>query len=327
MEIVRGKGAMVWRLREWRQAIPEAQVEHALALGLSWVSIKIIDGTDERWERQDLFPDNQNDDLLPEAVEALREAGIVVIGWGYEYGRDPERSWGAPSEDQGLREAEKTVELCNRYRIKHFQIDAEGPFRGSAMFPVARAFAQRLNRDGPEIEYSLCSYRYPVTHQPDFPVMEFAPLMDAWCPQVYFIEDNRLDAAAIQTELSLRQYNNQVRPLPYYPIWPTYRYSNGWRATGEQLRRGFVKAVELGLPAAGVWDLPQANAEQLDAIAEFDWPEPDQPPPPPSNLPEQLRGIALGLAGDTNEHLSETGNAVQSYANQLLSLADEIDGG
>lgn len=323
-EVISGKGAMVWRLRQWQDGIFEDQVKQAKELGLSWISIKIIDGTDHRWESEITYPDNQNDDLLPESVAALREAGITVIAWGYEYGREPERIWGRPSVDQGLREAELTVELCNRYRIKHFQIDAQGPFRGGQMAEVANAFVQRLNRDGPEIEYSLCSYRYPVTHQPDFPVMQFAPLMDAWCPQVYFIEDNRLDGGAIQTGLSLKQYNERVRPLPYFPIWPTYRYQTGWRATGPQITQCFLAAIELGLPAAGVWDLPQASAEQLNAIADFAWPVPE--PPPPSNLVEQMRAIAQGMRADVAPKAEEASDLAESYAAQLDNLADQVQG-
>jgi hypothetical protein len=327
-DVISGKGAMVWRLREWEDGDPARQAAACVQAGLSWISIKVNDGTDFRWESESSFPNNQNEDLLPDTVAALREAGVVVIGWGYDYGRTPEVvRGGTPSISKAHAEAAAVVAACAEYDIWHYQIDAQTPYRGDGMGPVAEAFIQRLNRDAPLVEYSLCSYRYPLTHQPDFPVRIFAPLLDSWCPQVYFLEDNRADAGFLQTQTSYVQHQS-IASLPYFPIFPTYQWVNPvsrepWRASYAQLIHSFAGAFALGLPAAGVWDLPQADAEQLAAIADFEWPEPEEPPPGPvpGDLAERIRVLADELGVKESVH----GETVESFVQELLSIADELD--
>ena len=259
-----GKGAMVWRLREWQSGDPAAQVAQALDLGLSHVSLKIIDGTSEKWES--LWIKRQNYELLPATIAALKEAGIRIKAWGWTYGRSPQA------------EAEKTIELCRKYGIDEYDIDAEHQYNKKGMAPAADTYSRTIAGAVPEIRVGLCSYRFPRTHQPDFPVDTFAPFMDYWCPQVYFLGDNRIGGGASQLEVSSKQYDT-IRKLPYIGVAPTYLYtwkdSQGikreWRASKDQLMLFFAKAKELGHEGFMVWDLPQASQDQLDAIKKFKW--------------------------------------------------------
>lgn len=268
-----GKGAMVWRLRDWADGTPDGQVADALALGLSHVSLKIIDGTNERWENFWVRPQNQ--DLLPELVPALREAGIKVKGWGWTYGYDEQR------------EAERTIEVCDRYGITEYDIDAEHQYNKPGMEGKVETYAGTLAGAVPEIRVGLCSYRFPLRYQPDFPVEAFAPFMDYWCPQVYFLGDNRTHGGASQLEISHNEYMG-IRRLPYQGVAPTYDW-NGWRATPGQLLQFFQKAKDLGHEGFMVWDLPQASPEQWQAIEQFDWPV-DEPPSQP-NVKDRLIGV------------------------------------
>lgn len=330
LKVVSGKGAMVWRLREWEGGDPARQAAAALQAGLDWVSIKIVDGTDTRWESESYHSDDQNDDLLPEAVAALREKGITVIGWGYEYGREPERVTGSvPSISGALAEAEKAVEVIQHYNMKHFQVDAQATWRAQQMRDVAEAYGQRLNRDAPLIEFSLCSYRFPLTQQPNFPVRTFAPFMDAFCPQVYFLEDNRPDAGAIQTKSSMDQYSG-IADIPYFPIYPTYAWTSHdgsvWRADGDQISEAFQWCLEQGLPAAGIWDLPQASPAQLAALADFEWPESPEPPEPPESAIARLRDLASEMQSVIGGKTNAIEDDLDSYSAEILSLVDEIEG-
>lgn len=257
-----GKGAMVWKLRDWQDGDPVAQAAQAVSLGLSHVSLKIIDGTKERWES--IWTRLQNYELLPETVDALKTAGIGVKAWGWTYGRQPKA------------EAEKTIELCRLYGIDEYDIDAEHQYNRLGMSGPARIYSETLAGAIPEIRVGLCSYRFPKRYQPDFPVDAFAPFMDYWCPQVYFLGDNRVAGGASQLEISSKEYDG-TRKLPYLGVAPTYPWRN-WMATKEQLRLFFEKAKELKHEGFMVWDLPQASRAQLDAIKNFVW---DTTPAPP----------------------------------------------
>ena len=250
-----GKGAMVWQLRNWQGGDPDAQVAQALDLGLSHVSLKIIDGTNERWEWW--YIKKQNYELLPETIAALNEAGIGVKGWGWSYGSSPKA------------EAEKTIELCRKHGIEEYDIDVEHQYNKQGMAGAARIYSETLAGADPEIRVGLCSYRFPKRYQPDFPVDAFAPFMDYWCPQVYFLGDCRVVGGASQLEISSKEYDG-IRKLPYLGVAPTYPYGD-WSATKDQLRLFFEKAKALGHEGFMVWDLPQASEKQLEAIKEFVW--------------------------------------------------------
>jgi len=193
---MRGKGAMVWKLRDWKGGDPEAQLDHALELGLSHVCIKINDGRSERWEgtRSD-----QNADLLPDAVATLTRGGVAVTGWGWTYGcYNP---WGVvlPSASMARAEAKLAMDLCHLYGMSEYYIDAETQYNRSSMVPSAIAFAEATSEYGPDVRQGLCSYRFPKRYQPQFPVEQFAPHMEFWSPQVYFLLDNREQGADLRS--------------------------------------------------------------------------------------------------------------------------------
>lgn len=257
-----GKGAMVWQIRNWASGKPESQVAEAIDLGLDHVSLKVLDGRNEKWES--IWTKNQNYELLPELVPALLEAGIQVKGWGWTYGNAPEG------------EADATIAVCRKYGLEEYDIDAENQYNKASMENATQRYVSRIAGAVPEIRLGLCSYRFPLTYQPNFPVRQFAVYIDFWDPQVYFLGDNRVDGGAIQLEQSFNELK-RVRVLPFCGVAPTYDW-NGWRATKEQLRRFFQKALDLGHEGFMVWDLPQASLEQKQAIREFVWD--DQPTQP-----------------------------------------------
>jgi len=283
-----GKGAMIWQLREWQDGDPARQVAQALDLRLSHVSIKIIDGTNERYEPW--WVKRQNYELLPETIPALRDAGIGVKGWGWTYGSYPKI------------EAEKTIELCRIHGIDEFDIDAEHQYNVPGMAGTAEIYSCTLAGAVPEIRVGLCSYRFPKTYQPDFPVDAFAPFMDYWVPQVYFLGDCRLTGGASQLEISSKQYDG-IRRLPFIGVAPTYPYGD-WRATKDQLLLFFEKAKDLGHEGFMIWDLPQASQEQIEAVREFEW-----DPQPAMDWATDVRASAAAIRGqaDLLDNIANTG--------------------
>ncbi|KKL87929.1 hypothetical protein LCGC14_1929790 [marine sediment metagenome] len=170
------------------------------------------------------------------------------------------------------------------------------------MRDAAIVYSQRLDDDA-EMSQMLCSYRFPLTFQRSFPVREFMHICEYANPQVYFIGDNRWNAGALQLERSYLEYKS-IKDVPFIGIAPTYKAAGGWRATRGQLAGFFQKAKDLGNPAVGIWDLPQATDDQLNAFLDVDWtPEPPEPPEPPSPDPlgERVTRIERHLSSWKNE--------------------------
>jgi hypothetical protein len=252
---MQGKGAMVWQLRNWQVGDPVRQVEMAKAMGLTHVCLKVVDGDDERWEAPTVT--RQNADLLPDTVAALQESGIVVSGWGWTYGF------------KVAYEAAATIRICAKHRMNIYLIDAEKDYDQLGMEDEAETLGRELSNAIPFV--GLCSYRFPLTYQPKFPVQRFAPYMDFWAPQVYFLGDNRPTGGAQQLQASHVEHM-KVRPLPFLPVAPTYPWGT-WRASGAQLTAFFQKAKDLGCPGALIWCLEQASADQIRAVTQFVWGE------------------------------------------------------
>ena len=271
MTILAGKGAMVWQLRNWQGGDPQAQAEHARQLGLDWVSLKVIDGQSETWESPRFVPAaRQNAALLSDTLAALRAAGVQIFGWGYSYGGVYRLGLFFPSKTIAQREGEAAGPVLARHGLPGFQIDAEREYRrGVGRAERAEAYCLGLVSSAP-VEHSLCSYRFPRSSAADFPTSAFAPYMENWSPQVYWIRDNRPHGGAAQLEMSVAEYQ-ALRPLPMTPIGPTYP-DRGWRATPIQLRLFFEKAREIGVcVGVGIWCLDLATPEQLAALGEFAW--------------------------------------------------------
>lgn len=257
-----GLGGMVWRLRNWQGGNPVAQAAQCQDLGLSWVSLKIVDGTMERWEGSLA---NQNADLLPATVAALRGAGVNVTGWGWTYGRTRI----SPYPSIAIAEAQATIRIMAKHGMTEFLVDAETDYKRTTLNMAAEAqkYCIALRDGGPSHRYYLCSYRYSAQHA-TFPWNSFLGHMDGHAPQVYFLQDTRPDGGALQLRESYRQLQN-LKPLPFLPIAPTYA-SGSWRATKTQLTLMFTEARALGCEGVGVWALEMASTDQLSALREFD---------------------------------------------------------
>jgi hypothetical protein len=274
-----GKGAMVWQLRNWVHGDPVAQAEHATALGLDWVSIKVIDGPDERW--RDGSPNGRhNADLLPMAVAAIRGEGIEVAAWGWTYGgwyvwKNKQRIF-VPSKDVARKEGLATVDVLRKYGIVGFQVDAEKEYR-KAPDQGGRAQHYSLGLETNPRIHSLCSYRFPLSQQPEFPVRTFGTYMEHFSPQVYWEGDNRPLGGALQLVQSVQEYR-RIGPQPITPIGPAYKGTGGWRPTKGQLMAFFAKARELNLEGVGLFALDLAQPHELEALGEFQWAFPAPPP-------------------------------------------------
>ena len=283
----KGKGAMVWTIRKWVDKLPPVGdevtrlVADALSLGITHLAIKVVNGLSLRWEPGN--PARQNDEYLDELVPALREAGIEPLAWGWTYGR----SIYSPYADISSQEAALITGVVSKYGFKAYLIDAEHHYRrkGLGMDKVATNLASRLRAGLPDVALALCSYRYPITYQPDFPWASFMPFMDFHAPQVYWEEATSPTAPAYQLDRSYQEYK-QLKQLPYVPVAPLYSPTSGWKPTAQQETNFLDTCIHLGLDAASIWCIDQAYQQgilpALEAWADFAWPGAGQPQPPTS---------------------------------------------
>jgi len=269
------KTAMVWQLRMWKEGDPIAQLAHCKELGLDSINIKIVDG---RWKEWGGSPTNF--DLMTEFLNVFHSAGFPIEGWGWTYGGRNIGGVFFKSESIAREEGQLAADLCLQYGIKKFHIDAEHHYNRKGMEGVTEAYMLGLQSIAPDVDHYLCSYRFPLTHQPAFPVEAFEPYIEGWSPQVYFLGDNRVDGGARQLVTSSAQYD-RVGKHPYIGVAPTYPWKD-WRASYVQLIAFFEKAKELGHEGVSIWDLPQATSQQLRALKDFNWIPTIPPPPPPA---------------------------------------------
>lgn len=260
MAILQGKGMYLWRIANVENGNANAIARVAHEAGLSHVLVKVADGRSS----YNIDWDNQID-LVPPVIEALRARGISPWGWHYIYGRDP------------VAEARKSIERVNQFNLDGFIVNAEKEFKVSGMDVAARAYMRELRRGLPNTPIGLSTYRYPSYHRP-LPFETFLEYSDINMPQVYWVQSTNPGAQLLR---SLREYQNLSVWREYFPTGAAYA-EHGWSATPGQVRE-FLEAVKReGLPGCNFWAWYWArrnNGALWNPIKEFDWPAPGSEQP------------------------------------------------
>ncbi|MCC6192073.1 MAG: hypothetical protein IT318_23840 [Anaerolineales bacterium] len=254
-----GKGYFVWIISRCAGGDPARLAAMARGAGLAWVALKIADGTVV-----------YNGDPAAH-VAALQSAGVAVWGWSYVYGRAP------------VVEAGRAVERVRRYGLAGYLINAEAEYKAPGMGARAREFVQALREVEPGLAVGLCSYRYPSLH-PTFPWAEFLAGCNFHAPQLYWLEDSRPAAPALQLARSLDELRAR-RDLPVVPIGVASPNDAGsWYPAVAQLDNFDEAAHALGLPGVGWWSWQHAERQRdfWAAIAAHRWDAPAPPADPDS---------------------------------------------
>jgi len=249
----KGKGFYIWQIRRCESGVPETIANKAQNAGLSHVLIKIADGT-EAYN----FDPTTGIDLVPPVVSALRNRDLIVLGWHYVYGYDPNG------------EAEIAIQRIRELDLDGYVIDAESQYKLPGRDQAARQFMSRL-RD--ELEYfpiALSSYRYPSLH-PQLPWREFLEKCDYNMPQVYWVENHNPGDQLIR---SIREFESIN---PYRPIIPTgSAYKQGdWEPSSADIIEFLNTARNQNLAAANFWEWGHTKLylpELWNTVAEYHWP-------------------------------------------------------
>ena len=309
MDIPIGKGVFIWKI--WNlegstvdQVNYDAIVDAIVGAGLTHVYMKVAGGTypyNVKWENYPWWSGRILGDFAQELADRLHEALVLVFGWQYVRGARP------------LDEARMAVKRSRELHLDGFSIDAEAEYKLPGKDAAAEVYAEELRQGLPDIPISLCSYRYPKVH-PKLPYAPFLRRCDHVAQQLYWVEAHN---PVGQLGWSMKQYGDLMRgigigPLPQTPVGSAYGTSR-WRSTPADVRSFLKACLDEGLKSASLWSMDWMRKNGLDlwdAMATFDWPGEEPPPPPPPQVPEKLRGLAVGLRQD---------------ADVLDRLADELE--
>lgn len=296
-----GKGYFIWQIPKCDGGVPSAIAARAAEASLSHVVIKIADGTSRRYN---VTSDN-NTDLVPPVMSALRGVGVSVWGWHYVRGDDP------------VAEANLAIDRVRELGVDGYVIDAEAEYKKPGRREAAKTFMRELRTGLAEVPIALSTYRFPRIHTA-FPFAEFLDRCDLAMPQVYFEEAHNPEE---QLERCLEQYSALQPARPVVPTVPTYA-SSVWRPTPDEITRQLARAKELSLTAANAWSWDFASrpafSDLWDAVAAFEWP----PTRPEADIPDRLielcnRHDAEALAGlyrDNAAHVTGAGTSVGRLA-------------
>lgn len=258
MTIPHGKGVYIWQ--SW--TLPTQTIVDAVKkLNLSHVVFKVANGIYR-------YPANYQPELR-ERVQALKAIGIQVFGYQYTMATNPQA------------EAETIVLQAKELGLDGIVIDAEKEYRPNKN-AEARAYMTALRAvNAGQFSLGLSSYRYPVTHQPDFPWKEFSQV-DYNYPQVYWVGSTNPAEQLIE---SYRQYSQLFPGVPYIPVGYAYHEGAYSGPTPGEIAE-FLQAAH-NFRGASFWKLEhileRGDWQQAIADAANHW-DPPTPDPEPVDL-------------------------------------------
>lgn len=258
-----GKGFFIWQIPNCEGGNPTAIATVAQQAGLTHVLIKVADRTNS------YNVTSSGVDLVVPVVQALRARGIQSWGWHYIYGDDP------------IGEADRAIQRIQQTGVSGYALDVEGEYKDPGKNVAATQFMTRLRGAYPNLEISLCSYRFPSYH-PQIPWEEFLLHCNYNMPQVYWQNAHN---PADQLTRSVAEFQ-QLEPFrPVIPVGSAYQ-TGGWAASPEEVVIFLQTARSLNLSAANFWEWANCRnnlPEVWNAIASFNW----GGAPPPQDIAQQ----------------------------------------
>lgn len=248
-------GYFIWRLVSKISKLYTSQqlADLLLKYGVSWVSIKVADGS---WPMNQ--PKPGDDSLLFDYISTLQSAGIEVGGWAYAYPSKPYRV-GARTSDP-VQEAAFYGRRIRELELQHFMIDAETEWKQAGL---AKEIQQLCNIDIlPGYPIGLCSYRYPHLHRlMDWRTWMAQPHLTYNAPQVYWVG---MHDPVRQLEWCFAEYI-RMSDKPFVPIGAMYK-AGQWSPTVADIREFVIHCQVRGWNQYGFWSLD-------DALAHPEWME------------------------------------------------------
>jgi hypothetical protein len=275
-----GIGMWLWVIDSCEGGDVEAIADKAAEYGLSWVAPKATQGTALYWK---------NEQKLVPLAEALHDRGIRVIPWGWVHGR----STYSPYPSIAAAEAQTAFRAINLMQADGWIIDAEWEWKRTELHMDREAPKYMNQLEDLSIPIFVATYRYPKVHY-TFPFKAwqntFKPERgDGWMPQVYWEQDYREYAGALQLERSLNEHKELgllSNSEAFYPAPPVYSRGD-WSATPTQVLHFTEKVEELDLDTYVPWSWQHMTPAHWEGLKN-NWYRPDaEPIPDPPDVPEE----------------------------------------
>ncbi len=247
-----GKGFYIWQVRNCEKGDAEAITQTAISAGITHVLVKVCDG---------IYPYNYDwktkVDAAKPVVQALKEAGVLVWGWGFVYG------------EQAAEEANIAIRRIKELELDGYAIDAESDYEDPNKKKSAAVYMNELRKQLKDFPIALSSYRFPSYH-PRVPWKEFLAKCDYNMPQVYWMKSHN---PGEQLRRCIREFQEIV---PFRPIIPTGSAfsEHGWTPTAAEILEFLQTAQSLNLSAANFWSWDycrESLPNMWNTIAHYPW--------------------------------------------------------
>lgn len=249
-----GKGFFLWKIPSCEKGDPESIAQAAEDAGLSHVLIKIANST-----KTYNYIEEDDKDLVPSVVVALRKRGIQSWGWQYVYG------------DLPVQEAKQAVNRVIGLGLDGFVVNAEIEYKESRKEKAAVKYMEKIRASLPNLPIALSTFRYPTYH-PSFPYEEFLTYCDYTMPQVYWMGGRNPGS---QLHRSFKEYQAIV---PSREMIPTgYAFAeHGFDPPSEVEVEEFMNTARM-LKMPGInfwsWDYCRLKLPKIwQKISQFEWP-------------------------------------------------------
>lgn len=310
---LKGKGLWIWKIPQVEGGNASAIATIAKNAGFSHVLIKIADSSYAY-----NVDKNTGVDLIPPVVDALRAKGILVWGWHYVYGYNP----------QG--EAAIAISQCKKYNLDGYVVDAEIEYTQSGREAVARSFMSAVRAGLPSTPIALSTFRWPSYHR-NFPYAAFLEKCDYNMPQVYWMKAHN---PVYDLTKSFEEFKAMSPYRPMIPTGPAF-YESNWQPTPSEVVAFLDCAKTLGCTGANIYcwdDCKNPLPDVWNVVINYSWPVTGQDPGNDvlDKFMDMLNTMnynkALEIYADDAVHVSaertiQGKDAIRGYYGQLLTNA------
>lgn len=249
-----GKHMWIWNISNTNNGDVFAIIDQAKRLGLSGIIVKYHEGNQPYGNGGE----SRFQDDFRRVLPHLKQAGLTVASWGYNYMEDPEG------------EAKMVLQSLDD-GADWYVFDAEGEVE-RALHDATRRCMEIVRNARPN---AILGYApFPISqYHANYPYRLFDQFCDVNLPQVYW----KAIGWTVDTvwRLMVEGFNQLGLQKPIAPIGQAYD-----DATGDEIRR----FAELATDCTGLswWVWEQATPEQIQAITEVTKP-PGSPTSPPKD--------------------------------------------
>lgn len=227
-----GKGFFISEIAQCEGGNLQAIAEQAHQAGLSYVVVKIAEGT---------TPANSATAPAHNPIQALRkyltQHAIRLWGWQRVFGADP------------VSEGHLAQQIISHQKLDGLAVVVAAEYKQPGGDANARLYMHELRGAHPQLPIALSSYRYPSYHK-DFPWEAFLTFCTYNMPLVFWVQAHNPHTQLMR---SFQEFDS-LRPFrPVIPVGAVFS-TDVWQPTPSDVQEFLDTAQSLNLSAISFWD-------------------------------------------------------------------------